>query len=841
MSVKGLEESEKIAAKIQKNVLKSLKKQKLELEDELAKVQYLLSDPEALKGWRTALAGPERVSALYAMLDETEKLYLEAGDTEAARIFRRRMEAQLKQKLTNIKANKIEVEVRIAKSKIEMQGHLQNGFTEVRREGALREMYNQARGNGGFFANFGRPYLTDLVTLETKAAGSKTIGEYMSNLYNQYEAGLKNVFINGIIRGDSYQTMQNNLMRTTDITEGKAKLLIRTESNAIFNQSVLDVINDNPLVKGYRFRAVLDSHTSKICQEHDGRFIPKDEVQPGVNYPPLHPNCRSTVTTVLVDEDEKQDTMQRYTKNDKNQWEKVPPGMAYQEYKDKFGFSDSKKSRPYDSLDRDVRDPELADLCRVRPASYRGYVKPSRSASARIDKMVKAYQDGDTSYIEKLKANTGFSDVKKAMLRQAQAESGYDGLPLRLTKAQFDKQVTKNEYRVLYRQFGKEEDLQSFLEGNQMYGTGQSNYGAGTYAFEQEPTDNRYGRKQVRLALRTPEEKILKVNSLVDSQIDIANAQTPDERINQVLRTVPEESRRDLISVLATQYGYDAIEVTAQSSRQYMLILNRSAVLVDEPVTVVNEVLPEESKVPSFRSTYVREDYIAPNDSRIVVKGNTKVVEGVIASASKIDGVVPRRYSNRVRAIYENAKKAEVKATDALLNVTDKIEGVRLDELEFSAKTATSYVEKIPRVIERAAKNNVVMTEEQAAESMTDLVRYTIATDENSLVSATKKAKSMLEDQGFELKELTNKFNDPEYKGISMKFMSPDGTVVEVQVNTEEALKIKPISHELYEQSRKPGTSKEEKEEISRRLRALWSSVKVPKDIDEIKNKYWVK
>ena len=156
MSVKGLEESEKIAAKIQKNILKSLKKQKLELEDELAKVQYLLSDPDALKGWRTALAGPERVSALYAMLDETEKLYLEAGDTKAARIFRRRMEAQLKQKLTNIKANKIEVEARIAKSKIEMKDQLQNGFTEVRREGALREMYTQARGNGGFFANFGR-------------------------------------------------------------------------------------------------------------------------------------------------------------------------------------------------------------------------------------------------------------------------------------------------------------------------------------------------------------------------------------------------------------------------------------------------------------------------------------------------------------------------------------------------------------------------------------------------------------------------------------------------------------------------------------------------------------
>ena len=583
MSVKGLEESEKIAAKIQKNILKSLRKQKLELEDELAKVQYLLSDPEALKGWRAALAGPERVSALYAMLDETEKLYLEAGDTQAARIFRRRMEAQLKQKLTNIKANKIEVEARIAKSKIEMKDQLQNGFTEVRRECALREMYTQARGNGGFFANFGRPYLTDLVTLETKAAGSKTIGEYMSNLYNQYEVGLKDVFINGLIRGDSYKTMQNNLMRATDITAGKAKLLVRTESNAIFNQSVLDVINDNPLVKGYRFRAVLDSRTSKICQEHDGEYIPKEDVKPGVNYPPLHPNCRSTVTTVLVDEDEKKDAMQRYTKNDKNQWEKVPPGMTYQEYKEKFGFSNSKRPRPYNPPERDIHD---ASLARIKEPSYQGYVKPSRSATARIQKYKAAYDNYMTgivadervdydSIIEAAKKNTKIDRAGKALLRQSQAESGYDMLPMKATKKQFDKEVKKNGYRVIHKKFTTQEDVDDFISGKMK---------KQVYAFT-EPTEK--GPRRYRMALRTSEDKILKPGQ--------------DSRINDAMDFEDE----DLMRILAVEYGYDAIEYPDGK----IDVLNRTAVIIeDHEEEEVEDVLPTMT-VPAYKPSVIDKKY----------------------------------------------------------------------------------------------------------------------------------------------------------------------------------------------------------------------------------------
>ncbi len=333
MSVKGLLESEKKANTLQRQMNSSFNKQLRELKQELRKVEYLLGDKKAASMWANSPADSSRLQQLRSMLNEAERLYLEAGNSRAARIFKQRMEKQLRQRLTNLKANELEVMMRSQAHRATTEKQMLDRLTSIKREGAARELYMQSRSAGGFISGAGRGFMQDLVTLETKAAGSKTIGEYMNNLYTQYEKGLKDVFVKGIIRGDSYKQMENNLMRATDITKGKARILVRTEANAIFNESVREVIDNNPLVKGYRFRAVLDRRTSKTCQHMDGKYIPKEDVKPGVNFPPLHPNCRSTVTTVLASENERKDAVQRYTKNRSNEWVPVPPGMTYPEFK----------------------------------------------------------------------------------------------------------------------------------------------------------------------------------------------------------------------------------------------------------------------------------------------------------------------------------------------------------------------------------------------------------------------------------------------------------------------------------------------------------------------------
>ena len=44
----------------------------------------------------------------------------------------------------------------------------------------------------------------------------------------------------------------------------------------------------------YTYLATLDLKTSEICRRLDGKTFLLSERQEGVNYPPMHPNCRST-------------------------------------------------------------------------------------------------------------------------------------------------------------------------------------------------------------------------------------------------------------------------------------------------------------------------------------------------------------------------------------------------------------------------------------------------------------------------------------------------------------------------------------------------------------------
>lgn len=107
-----------------------------------------------------------------------------------------------------------------------------------------------------------------------------------------------------------------------------AKRLIRTETAYIKGQA--DVLTYEKLkVEEYELLATLDNRTSSICQEKDGQHFPVDEIQVGINYPPFHPNCRTT--TIKYREDYGDRTRMAKNKDGKNV--KVPLGMKYEGWK----------------------------------------------------------------------------------------------------------------------------------------------------------------------------------------------------------------------------------------------------------------------------------------------------------------------------------------------------------------------------------------------------------------------------------------------------------------------------------------------------------------------------
>lgn len=64
--------------------------------------------------------------------------------------------------------------------------------------------------------------------------------------------------------------------------------LVMTESNAIATAGNQEAYKATG-VKQYEIVATLDSHTSAICQEMDGKRFPISKMEVGVTAPPFHP------------------------------------------------------------------------------------------------------------------------------------------------------------------------------------------------------------------------------------------------------------------------------------------------------------------------------------------------------------------------------------------------------------------------------------------------------------------------------------------------------------------------------------------------------------------------
>lgn len=125
---------------------------------------------------------------------------------------------------------------------------------------------------------------------------------YSSRLWGNSERlarVLKQEVTTGMIQGINLKTMGK---RISDKIEGAKKndveRLLRTEVNYTLNQATLDGYKDAKVEK-YEFDATLDSRTSQICAELNGEVFEVNKTAVGVNYPPMHPRCRSTTSPII--------------------------------------------------------------------------------------------------------------------------------------------------------------------------------------------------------------------------------------------------------------------------------------------------------------------------------------------------------------------------------------------------------------------------------------------------------------------------------------------------------------------------------------------------------------
>ena len=99
--------------------------------------------------------------------------------------------------------------------------------------------------------------------------------------------------LRGMVSIDKWkEQLKSKFKKESQYRKYAANRLIRTESAYVANQTTAIAYEECGIEK-YEYMATLDSRTSRKCGDLDGKIVDLKDKEVGVNYPPLHPHCRS--------------------------------------------------------------------------------------------------------------------------------------------------------------------------------------------------------------------------------------------------------------------------------------------------------------------------------------------------------------------------------------------------------------------------------------------------------------------------------------------------------------------------------------------------------------------
>jgi len=141
-----------------------------------------------------------------------------------------------------------------------------------------------------------------------------TYNNMMSQYWQKWTRETDAIVQQGFVEGGTIQEIQKRVMDSFQL-EGKnsktvlsrarrsARQVAITGTNHYANQARIAFVDQNDeVLDGYRFLAVLDSRTSQQCRSLDQTVIPADSPKLSRLTPPLHPNCRSALVYEVKDE-----------------------------------------------------------------------------------------------------------------------------------------------------------------------------------------------------------------------------------------------------------------------------------------------------------------------------------------------------------------------------------------------------------------------------------------------------------------------------------------------------------------------------------------------------------
>lgn len=151
-------------------------------------------------------------------------------------------------------------------------------------------------------------------------------GQHRPQLVNDLHTGLTQM----IARGESPDKLIEMISKKYNVSKKKAGNLVMTEAAYFSSKADQDSFKELE-VEEQQFCATLDSHTSDLCRDMDGKVFKTEDIIIGTNAPPLHCRCRS----VMIPHFEG-NVKERMARNEEGRSEPIPENIPYHEWEEKY-------------------------------------------------------------------------------------------------------------------------------------------------------------------------------------------------------------------------------------------------------------------------------------------------------------------------------------------------------------------------------------------------------------------------------------------------------------------------------------------------------------------------
>ena len=227
---------------------------------------------------------------LHDYMAEYNKL-LKTAPLEAKKLYLEIETLSTRSRLSYLDSLKAQVDMEMVKLIFGVEDSAKNGLSSV-----YRDTFIEVTKDLGINPIVSRDKIK---TVLDKPWSGANFSERLWTNTDKLAQTVKQEIVNGMIQGINLKTMTKRVSeRFETAKKNDVERLLRTEVNYVLNQATLDGYKEAGIEK-YEFSATLDSRTSQICSELHGEVFEIKKIAVGLNYPPMHPRCRSTTIPIV--------------------------------------------------------------------------------------------------------------------------------------------------------------------------------------------------------------------------------------------------------------------------------------------------------------------------------------------------------------------------------------------------------------------------------------------------------------------------------------------------------------------------------------------------------------